>query len=159
MKSTNGMTRVLYFTFSIGFILFLGSLFSFIVINLTGEEPTVSSIYWQRLFVKKMISVMTVPGLALIVISDVFLCLKKDCPFSKRWMLIAQIIIALLVINSAFFIIPTAYTVNEISLQQLNTGVFFDEYARLKSKEDIVGAVNFLMTIGLLLTIIFRAKR
>lgn len=157
MKTPNTITRIFYLIFSVGFILFLGSLFSFIVLNIISEEPTVVSTYWQRLFVEKMTKTITIPGLALIVIG-VFLFLKKEHPFSKRWMIIVQVLLALLIINTSVFVVPIVNTVNDLALEQLNSNVFLEEYTKLKMKEDMFGAVNILMTTGLLLIIIFRSR-
>ncbi len=159
MKTEKILTRVCYLVFSLGFILFLGSIFSFMVMNMSGEQPTVQSIYQQRLFVIQMIHFMTIPGLALIVAGDILLLSGKNRPFAKGWMWVVQIIIALLVVNSAFFIVPTATAVNKVALEQLKEDTIQKEYLMGKNKEDILGAINFLMAIGLLLVLIFSRLR
>lgn len=157
MKSISITTRLLYLILSIGFILFLGSLFSFIVLNIIGEEPTVTSAYWKRLFVAKMTNTITIPGLILIVIGVLWVMIK-DHPFLKRWAIAAQVLLALLTINTAFVVIPTVYAVNDLSLQQLCGNTFLDNYVILKTKEDMLGAFNMLMAIGLFLIVIFQVK-
>lgn len=158
MKSINITTRLLYLISSIGFILFLGSLFSFIILNFISEEPTVTSTYWQRLFVEKMTYTITISGLILIVIGTLGY-LKKDRPFSTIWAFAALILLVLLVLNTVFFVVPTVNVVNNLALQQLHSNVFLDEYTVLKTKEDIFGAINILITIGLLFIIIFQSKK
>jgi hypothetical protein len=140
----------------VGFILCLGSIFSFIAMNLVmGNSPSVDSIYLQRLFVSKITFVLIIPGIVLIVLGAVFLSWKQYGFFSNKWITIAQSLLILIIINSTNITL-FADKVTAIAIKQKLTMTSIPEFILLKSKEDMFGALNLIMLLACLIIAIYQ---
>lgn len=139
----------------LGFILCLGSIFSTIVMNIVlGSSPSIDSIYWQRLFVSKIVFVLIIPGIILIVVSALILSWKQYGFFCRKWITIAQLFIVLIIINS-INITLLVDKVTAIAIRQHQTMTAIPEYGLLKSREDMFGAFNMIMLLGCLIIAIY----
>jgi len=142
---------------TLGFILSIGSIASFIVMNvLFGETSSIDSIYWQRLFVSKTTYFLIIPGVCLILASTIILTYnssKKDI-----WLIIVQILVVLIVLNS-IHITLLADKVTTIATYQKEILANIKEYVELKSREDVFGGVNLLMLLVLLGISNYKFKR
>ena len=143
----------------LGFILCLGSIFSFIVMNIVlGDAPSISSVYWQRLFVSKITAVLIIPGISLVVISTLLLSLKYYGFFSNIWVTITQILVVLIIINSVNITL-LAEKVTAIAIHQKEIMADIPGYIKLKSKEDVFGAVNMLMLLTFLIISVYKHRK
>lgn len=141
-----------------GFIISLGSIFTFIVMNdVLGDSPSIDSIYWQRLFVSRITEVLILPGVGLIFTGTFILSWKQYGFFRNTWISILQILVVLIVINSVNITL-LAGRVTEIAVRQWQTSVFSPEYINLKSAEDIFGAINVVMMITCLIVPFYKNK-
>jgi hypothetical protein len=139
-----------------GFILCLGSIFSFIAMNLVqGNSPSVDSIYLQRLFVSKITFDLIIPGIVLIVLGAVFLSWKQYGFFSNKWITIVQTLVILIIINSSNVTL-IADKVTAIAIHQHQIMTSLPEYVILKSKEDMFGGLNMVMLLACLIITIYQ---
>jgi len=151
LNKTSYLVKTFQLIAIIGFILCLGSISAFIVMNIVlGDSPSIDSIYWQRLFVSKITFVLIIPGIILIVLSAVILSWKLHGFFNNKWITIAQSLIILIIINSTNIII-LADKVTAIAIHQQQIMTARPEYVILKSKEDMFGALNMIMLLGCLI--------
>jgi hypothetical protein len=161
-KQTQNSADFLIKTFQlfaiVGFILCLGSIFSFIAMNLVqGNSPSIDSIYLQRLFVSKITFVLIIPGIVLIVLGAVFLSWKQYGFFSNKWIAIAQSLLILIIINSTNITL-FADKVTAIAIKQKLTMTSIPEFILLKSKEDMFGALNLIMLLACLIIAIYQNR-
>lgn len=155
LNKTSNLIKTFQLLAIIGFILCLGSIFSSIVMNIVlGSSPSIDSIYWQRLFVSKIIFVLIIPGLFLMVVSAFILSRKQYGFFRRKWITIVQLFIILIIINS-INITLLAEKVTAIAIHQQQTKTVISEYITLKNKEDMFGALNMIMLLSSLIIAIY----
>ncbi|MGD8778838.1 MAG: hypothetical protein PVH88_07730 [Ignavibacteria bacterium] len=142
----------------LGFILCLGSIFSFIVMNIVlGKTPSIDPIYWQWLFVSGITKILIIPGISLVLIGTVLLSWKYYGFFTKEWVTIVQILFLFIITNS-INIILLEEKVTAIAVHQKQIMASISEYIKLKSKKDIFGAVNMLMLLTSLIILIYKHR-
>ena len=148
LNKTSNLIKTFQLLAIIGFILCLGSIFSSIIMNIVlGNSPSIDSIYWQRLFVSKIIFTLIIPGLILIVVSAIILSCKQYGFFRGKWITIVQLLIILIVINSInITLLAEKVTAIAIHQQQIMTAI--SKYVILKSMEDMFGAFNMMMLLS-----------
>ncbi len=133
---------------TIGFALCLGSIASFIAMNvINGEMPGIQFSYWQRTFVNPIMNFVTIPGMWLFLFSNILLFFTgKDK--NSRTGLILLILSVLIFINGQFVIVPIAGIVNDLAIQQNSSSIILQEYASKKSAEDFAGGINMLLFLS-----------
>jgi hypothetical protein len=158
--STNDFWYKTYYLVSIlGFIFCLGSIFSFIVMNIVlGETPSIDSVYWQRLFVSKITEVLIIPGICLVLIAAILISWKYYGFLSNNWVILVQLLVVLIVINS-INIILLSEKATEIAIHQKETMENIPEYLKNKSREDIFGGLNTLMLLATLIIPFYKLKK
>ena len=155
LNKTSNSIKTFQLLAIIGFILSLGSIFSSIIMNIVfGSSPSIDSIYWQRLFVSKIIFVLIIPGLILIVVSAFILSWKQYGFFRRKWITIVQILIILIIINS-INITLLAEKVTAIAFYQQQILTALPNYVKLKSTEDMFGALIMIMLLSSLIIAIY----
>ncbi len=143
----------------LGFILCLGSIFSFVVMNIAlGESPSVDSIYWQRLFVSKITFVLIIPGICLFLVAAIFLSWRYYGFFSNVWVLLVQLLVVLVVVNS-INIVLLAEKATAIAIHQKEIMQSIPEYIKIKSREDIFGGINMLILLATLMVSFYKLKK
>ncbi len=159
IKETKFWIRVFRLISIIGFILCLGSIFTFIVMNVVlGNAPSIDSIYLQRLFVSGITSILIIPGVSFIFIGAIFLSWMQYGFFRNTWVTIAQILIVLIVLN-AINITLLAGKVTDMAIQQKQISAVIPEYMELKNWEDVFGALNIVMLLASLIIPFFYTEK
>ncbi len=142
----------------LGYIFCLGGIFSFIVMNIALDKAlSIDSIYWQRLFVSKVTFILILPGVSLVLISTILLSWKHYGFFSNKWMVIVQLLLLFIAINS-INITLLAEKVTAIAIQQKQIMSAIPEYVKMKNREDIFGAVNMFMLLASLIISIYKYR-
>lgn len=143
----------------IGFILCLGSIFSFIVMNVAlGSSPTIESVYWQRLFVSKITDVLVLPGITIFVISAALLSWKQYGFFTNWKVIVVQVFMVLIILNT-FNITVIEKDATAIAIRQFQTMKEIPDYLVLKNKEDMFGAFNMIMLLACLIIGFFQPSK
>ena len=152
------MTRINSLIFIVGLVLSLGSIATFIVMNMavgSSSEPTL--IHHQRFFAAASSRALTVPGVCLLFAAAI---LSSGFPgrtlFQDVWCLTQLVLTALIVINTIFFIRPMVTELSLLAEQSAAQGQMLESYARRKKLEDRFGAANLLMIVTTLLLAVFR---
>lgn len=143
----------------IGLILCLGSIFSFIVMNVVlGSSPTIESVYWQRLFVSKITEVLVLPGITTFIVGAVLLSWKQF-GFLTNWkVIVGQIFLVLIILNTVnITVIETDATA--IAIRQFQAMKEIPGYLVLKNKEDMFGALNMIMLLACLIIGTFQPSK
>ena len=133
-----------------GFSLSLGSIVSFIAMNIiAGETPTTEFWYWQRKFVSAITNYVTLPGIWLFFLGNTswFLVLGKE---RKKINYILVILPVLTILNAYMIIVPVAKKVNKAAVQQIQLPGFIKDFTFNKSIEDISGGINMLFLLSFL---------
>jgi nitrogen fixation/metabolism regulation signal transduction histidine kinase len=151
LNCTSWLVKTFRLVAIFGFILCLGSIFSFIIMNIVfGNSTSIDSIYWQRLFVSKITFVLIIPGIILIIMGAFILSWKLYGFFSNKWITIVQSLVILIIINSTNITL-LADKVTAIAIHQQQIMTTLPEYVILKNKEDMFGALNMIMLLACLI--------
>lgn len=136
----------------LGFILSLGSISCFIVMNIVnGSSTSIETMYWQRLFVSKVTYFLIIPGISLIVVCAFIRSLGLKKLRTHWWLTIVKVMIILIVINT-INITFIANKVTQLAILQHQTTTLIPEISSLKGKEDMFGGINMLMLLICLVT-------
>jgi hypothetical protein len=143
----------------IGFVLCLGSIFSFIVMNIVlGSSPTIESVYWQRLFVSEITDVLLLPGIIIFALSAILLSWKQYGFFTNRKVIVGQIFVVLIILNTVNITVIEK-NATAIAIHQFQAMKEIPAYLVLKNREDMFGALNMLMLLACLIIGIFQPSK
>lgn len=142
------LVKTAYLFLTIGFILCLGNITGFIAMNIAiAKETSLNAIYWQRLFVTKITHMFIVPGLWIMLASEIILTWKLYGLFRNKWSNIILVLIIIIFTNGIFNILPLSDKVTSLSTHQMQIKSMLPEYLALKNKEDLFGMLNFVMLL------------
>jgi hypothetical protein len=141
---------------TLGFILSLGSIFSFIIMNaVLNNSASSEAIYWQRLFVSKMTQFLIMPGICLIIIGSVLYAIKRHNFFGDFITGTFHVLIIMIVINSINILLIEEKATAMVIYRKL-TIIGDSEFLNMKRREDIFGGINVLMLLSALFIFIFK---
>lgn len=139
----------------LGFALCVGSIFSFIAMNIISPKETIdfTFFYWQRKFVNPIMNFVTIPGIWIFLISNISEYFLNRNNTKKKWKKITLLVLAgLIFLNGIFLIVPTAKIVSSIAENMNNLSLHSQEFLKHKSIEDIFGGINLVMLLIYLVT-------
>jgi len=140
------MSNGLRLTHIAGMVIFLGSIFTFILISAFIETASLENISFGRQIISSGTKVLTIPGMFAIAISGLWLGYIRY-GFRHRFFLTKVLLISVIVINTIFFILPAVNSATEIAIKSLEQGVLLPEYKPAYMQESIFGAVNVFLAI------------
>lgn len=144
------MKKILKGIHLLGLVVFLGSIFSFIVISILSEGSSLSDLFFGRRIIELGTKSLTIPGMYLSLISGVLLAwpdLKKE-----MWIKVKVLTLVIIFINAYIFIIPAADHCLQLAKEASLSGVLSPSYKIYYMKETLFGALNIslsLMAAGL----------
>lgn len=152
MKEANSLL------FMVGMIFSLGSIATFIVMNLTvGSSSDALLIHHQRLFASAISRALTIPGVCMLFAAAILSTGSPEHqPFADGWGLAQLVLAALIFIVTIVFVRPLVTQVTQLARQGAAQGQSLESYIRRKRLEDRFGAVNFSLIVTALLLAVFR---
>jgi hypothetical protein len=133
----------------VGLAMFLGSILGHITIGFVpGAKDQTQAMLFGRQAIEIATWSLTVPGLALLAFTGLFMTVHGRLGFGRqRWLTVHQIIGAVIILNAAFILVPAGGdlldVVSEISRGNQSMAVF----NALETREAIFGAVNVLLAL------------
>jgi len=138
-----------------GLILFLGSIFSFILItNLAQNEP-LSDLAFARRIISAGTTHLTLPGLWLLAVTGLGLGLLKYGAGS-RFFRIKLLLTALIVINAHLFVAPAVNRASSIAMESLAAGHLGSAYSSAFKREEMFGVTNVLLALATAVVAVWR---
>jgi len=133
-----------------GLIMFIGGIVSSIAMNhVTLKSEDAALVYHQRLFVSEITSVLTIPGMWILIISGGLMAFaERSRLFGHRWLIAKLLLASAVVINGAFILTPLVDQVTALAEQSSSQGHLLRSYVTLKAEEDLYGTLNFIMLIA-----------
>ncbi len=152
------MSKIDSLLFIVGMVLALGSIATFIVMNVAvGSSSDATLIQHQRLFVTANARALTVPGVCLLFAATILsTSFWGHQPLADGWGLAQLVLACLIFINTMVFVRPLVTEVSQLADQGAAQGKLLESYLRRKKLEDRLGAVNFVMIMTTLLLAAFR---
>ena len=140
------MFNWLKFTHIAGLVIFLGSIFTFILISTLIENASLENISFGRQIISRGTKVLTIPGMLTIAISGLWLGYIRY-GLRHRFFLIKALLISVILINTTLFILPAVNSATDIAIKSLEEGVILSEYKPAYMKESMFGALNVFIAI------------
>jgi uncharacterized membrane protein len=139
--------RVLKISHFAGLVIFLGSIFTFIVVSTLTQGASLENIAFARVIISKGTNALTLPGMWLLAVTGIFLGYKRY-GLNNRFFQLKMLFIVLIILNAHFLIVPAADSASEIASRSVQAGQLLAEYSAAYMRETIFGAANILLAIA-----------
>jgi hypothetical protein len=141
------MNKLLKLFHLFGLILFLGSIFNFLLISILTKDNSLENLVFARQIISKGTLFLTLPGMWLIAGTGAIMTLQSYDFIERRWLNLKHLIIVLVIMNAHFVIVPAAETALEIAENSLRQGVLLSDYERAYMRESIWSGINVILVI------------
>jgi hypothetical protein len=144
----------------LGLALFLGSIPAHILLGrLASAEADLA--HMALLLHAKHVSVLalTLPGLALIVVTGLGLVVTERSLVQARWLWAKLGLAAFVMLNGALILTPTSAEIAAVAAEAAATGVVPPTLAALQARESLFGALNLMMTLSIIALAVLRPGR
>lgn len=143
----------------LGLILFLGSIFLYILISGLTSHNSLENLVFSRQIIRTGTLFLTIPGLGLVLLSGLVMT-GKYYGFGKyRWLNIKQFLTLLILVNSLFLILPAASEALQLAKQSMEQGILLPSYQSAYQREAVFGATNVLLSLIAMAVAVWKPKR
>ena len=143
------MTRIAKALHLIGLAMFLGSILGHITVGLipsVAEDP--AALLFARQAIEIATWALTVPGLALLVATGLFMTLRGRLGVLRiRWLTLHQAIALLIVLNAAIVMVPVGAELLATAASVADGAADRDAMASAEIREAAFGAVNVVLAL------------
>jgi hypothetical protein len=144
----------------IGLALFLGSILGHIVAGAAGGAPGTASFLYAREHIALATQFLTLPGLAIAVVSGGALAaMSRLSPLRQHWLAAKIGLTIVILVNSALFVAPAGARAlaGAVALSKGESGAMADILAASRV-EQIAGAVNIILILAIVLLGVFKPR-
>lgn len=134
----------------IGLAMFLGSILGHIAVGFVpGARDQPQAMLFSRQAIEIATWSLTIPGLALLMATGLFMSFRGGLGFGRRrWLTAHQIVGALVVINAAVVLVPVGGALVEVAKQIVQGAGSMDAFAALTRREHLFGATNLFLALA-----------
>jgi hypothetical protein len=154
------MVRLLKTCHLLGLTLFLGSILGHIVASAAAGAPGTASFLYAREHIALATQFLTLPGLALSVLSGIALVVgSRLSPQRHRWLAAKIALTVAVMANSALFLAPAGARAfaGALALSKGDAAAMTEIVAALRA-EQYAGAVNILLILSIVLLGVFKPR-
>lgn len=139
------MTSVLRWVHITALCVFLGSIPAHISIGILADHAHGYDAFAVHHQIKLALTKgQTLAGLAIVVVSGLLLWSKQRRILSARWFRVKLALVALIAANGGAILTPLAAEMAVMAQSAAETGILSADFAALKLRESLAGAVNLL---------------
>ena len=142
----------------LGLILFLGSIFLYILISGLTSHSSLENLVFSRQIIRTGTLFLTIPGLGLVVLSGLIMTTKYYGFFKHRWLTIKQFLMLTILLNSKFLVLPAIEEALRLAKLSQETGFLLPEYQAAYQQEAIFGGINVMLSIVSMVVAIWKPK-
>ncbi|MFN3625602.1 MAG: DUF2269 family protein [Hyphomicrobium sp.] len=141
------MAKALHF---VGLAMFFGSILGHIAIGFVpGARDQAQAMLFGRQAIEIATWSLTVPGLALLTVTGLFMTIRGELGFGRRrWLTTHQIIGVLILVNAALILVPIGGDLADAASKILQGSGSIEAFAALAGREQLFGAANVALTIA-----------
>lgn len=139
------MRKTLKFVHLIGLVLFLGSIFTFIVVSSVPAKGDLASLVVARRVISAGTNALTLPGLGLLIASGIGLTWGQLRLRDHRWLQVMVLAAGLVVMNGFLFVLPAVRSASALVEESQSLGPLTQAYARAYILESSAGSVNVVL--------------
>jgi hypothetical protein len=133
----------------LGLAMFLGSILGHVTIGFVpGAKDQAQAMLFGRQAIEIATWSLTVPGLALLVVTGLFMTLRGRLGFGRRrWLTVHQIVGTLILLNAAVILLPVGGELLDVASKIMQGHASVDDFTALRGRESMFGAVNLLLAL------------
>ena len=135
-------------------ILFLGSIFTYILISAMIENALLSDLAFGRSIISRGTSLLTLPALWMVLITGILMRKEAGISFFKTKLVTGILILA----NAHIFVAGAVALATSLALDAETNGVLSTKYHQAYLKESVFGAMNILLAMFALWYAVSRKK-
>jgi hypothetical protein len=134
----------------IGSAMFLGSILGHISIGFVpGAKDQAQAMLFGRHAIEIATWSLTVPGLALLAATGLFMTLYGRLGFGRRrWLTVHQIIGALILLNAALILVPVGGDLLDAASRIIQGSGSLEAFEALAGRERMFGALNLVLALA-----------
>ena len=133
----------------IGLAMFLGSILGHISVGFLPGAGEAQAILFGRQAIAVATWWLTLPGLALLMITGLFMTVQGGHGIGRRrWLSAHQLLAVLIVLNAAFVLVPGGATLLALAAEVADGRQAADTMQALAGRESMFGAANLLMALA-----------
>lgn len=142
----------------LGLMLFLGSIFVYILISGLTSHNSLENLVFARQIIHTGTLFLTIPGLGLVLLSG-FVMTAKYYGFDKHlWLNLKQFLTLIILFNTAFLVLPAIGDALQLAKLSQETGFLLPEYQAAYQQEAIFGGINVMLSIVSMVVAIWKPK-
>lgn len=153
------MSKVLKVFHYIGLVMFLGSIFTYMLISALATDGSLTNLVFARRIIWSGSIFLTLPGMWLILISGIFMTVRDYGFFKHRWLNIKHIVIVVIILNAHLIIAPAVGEALRHAQESLAKEEMLPAYYAAYLRESVFGAVNVILTVVSMVVAVRRFRR
>lgn len=153
------MNKILKFLHHLGVIMFLGSIFTYLLISILTKDGSLENLVFASRIIRSGSLFLTIPGMWLILITGIAMTIRGYGFFKFRWLNIKHLLITIIALNAHLIIVPATGDALKLATESLVEGKSLPDYHSAYIKESIFGALNILMIIVSMVAGIWRFRK
>lgn len=140
------IARIVRLIHILGFVFFLGSISTFILISVLSSETTVANLAYGRKIISTGTQLLTIPGIWMLTISGMVVGFLQGA-LRERFLLWKMLLVALILGNTYLFIAPAVHSATELAAQSVEHGSLLAAYTTAYNQESVFGGINILLAL------------
>ena len=141
------MDRTLRFAHTCGLVMFLGSVAAFAVASGVPRAGDLAALATVRQVIGQGTGYLTLPGLALVIVCGIAMIVAKPDRLGLSRTRVMAVIAAVLVVNTAFVILPAASAATAMARASARAGSLDAGYQRAYLTESVAGGGNIVLAL------------
>lgn len=134
----------------LGLAMFLGSILGHVSIGfVSGAKDQAEAMLFGRQAIEIATWSLTIPGLALLAATGLFMTFRGGLGFGRRrWLTVHQIIGALILLNAAFILVPVGGDLLDVASKIIKGSGSLEAFKAFSGREGIFGALNLVLALA-----------
>lgn len=155
--SASRIAKALHF---VGLAMFLGSILAHVSLGFVpgARDPARALLFWRQ-GIEIATDSLTVPGLALLVVTGVVMAARGGARFaSQRWLIVHFTIGGLIVLITAFVMLPVGIQSLDQAIEISHGIGSMASFSALIARERIFGAINIILALLSIFIVTLKAR-
>jgi Predicted integral membrane protein (DUF2269) len=134
----------------VGLAMFLGSILGHVAIGFVpGAKDQAQAMLFGRQAIEIATRSLTIPGLALLAVTGLFMTFRGGLGFGRRrWLTVHQIIGVLILLNAALILVPLGGGLLDMASKIIQGSGSTEAFAALAGRERMFGAANLVLALA-----------
>ena len=142
----------------LGLAMFLGSILGHVSVGFVpGAKDRAEAMLFGRQAIEIATWSLTVPGLALLIVTGLVMTLQGGLGFGRwRWLTVHQTIAVLILLNAAFVLVPVGSDLLDLASEIVRGGGSMEAFRALGGRERMFGAANLVLALFTIFVAVLR---